>query len=152
LVLSNTALHIDVCVALFLYAKVDFLYHVFVMENMIQSLPRELILHIRNYISNPQPKELRMDIVSYVKDYELADIFYVINYNPYVMLFDLEEYAKINHLNHYERIKNITHGRVLYNDRSYLYRKSRIIWGILSYTDRTQFINDYILSHEPPEN
>lgn len=122
------------------------------MENMIQSLPRELILHIRNYISNPQPKELRMDIVSYVKDYELADIFYVINYNPYVMLFDLEEYAKINHLNHYERIKNITHGRVLYNDRSYLYRKSRITWGILSYTERTQFINDYILSHEPPEN
>jgi hypothetical protein len=104
-----------------------------ISQKLINRLPEDVIReNILPYTYNTQPRELIIDICTYLKDYGIVVNYYAIFMNDLILRFDLIQF--LNFLNKYHA------------DNAYIRStKSRILFGRLTPFERTQFINKYIL-------
>ena len=137
------------------------------MQKLIDRLPFDVIVnHILPYTYNPQPKNLLLDIRSYVNDYALVESVYITQYNEFVLLHDLKKYCGA-YLNPYFGMNNNfysilrRHVNIIYQSEETLIntvrnnfqrnleinteRKVKFVWGLLTPTERTDFINNFII-------
>jgi len=137
------------------------------MQKLIDRLPFDVIVnHILPYTYNPQPKNLLLDIRSYVNDYALVESVYITQYNEFVLLHDLKKYCGA-YLNPYfgmnnnfysilrrhvsiknqseETLINMVRNNFQRNLEINTERKVKFVWGLLTPTERTDFINNFIL-------
>jgi hypothetical protein len=104
-----------------------------ISQNLINRLPEDVIReNILPYTYNTQPRELIIDIRTYLKDYGIVINYYAIYMNDLILRFDLIQF--LSFLNKY-------HADDVYGKAT----KSRILFGRLTPFERTQFINQYIL-------
>lgn len=117
-------------------------------------LPEEIIInHIMPFVCEPQPKNLMSDIRSFYTDFHLLDN-YNYYYNTYCLYNDIIEFMMLENLliRHYN-CKNYTAYHLsfyiacnFYTRRiKNVYGKNRLLWGLMTPTERTQFINKYII-------
>ena len=136
-------------------------------RGLINRLPYDVIINnILPYSYCPKPKNLLLDIQSFVSDYSILVNAYVYDYNFDILIYDLICFYNRSCLPTYMindwfryllrrqfRLKNNTNTQlnkfifnVFYRDVvSNIGRKTRFLWGVLSPIERTQFINKYIL-------
>ena len=102
----------------------------------------------------PQPKELVYDIRSYVADYRIIENVYVFNFNDNILMTDLVNFC-VNQdfsLQQKRLLGNLT-SVDMYLQTGYFRntnmdnheRRARLLWGLLTREQRTEFINEYIL-------
>jgi len=122
---------------------------------IMKRLPMELRYYIIPYAYNIQNKELLMDIKTYLNDFSIVESFYFFDYNDHILLYDILLYlTNINNLNILTRYCvniNINFKKILNTQLIHQYNKPRllkIIWGLLTRTERTEFINIFILEKE----
>lgn len=122
---------------------------------IMKRLPMELRYYIIPYAYNIQNKELLMDIKTYLNDFSIVESFYFFDYNDHILLYDILLYlTNINNLNILTRYCvniNINFKKILNTQLIHQYNKPRllkIIWGLLTRTERTEFINIFILEEE----
>jgi hypothetical protein len=131
------------------------------MDKLLRRLPDELIFNIMGYSYQPQPKALLCDIRSFTSDFGLVSDCYYIYYNERILLYDLYEFCKqldgfnscltrFAYLYKKDPPEYINNFYMKYENKSivYIQRRCRIIWGMLTPTERTRFINNYILLDE----
>lgn len=117
-------------------------------------LPEEIIInHIMPFIYEPQPKNLMSDIRSFYTDFHLLDN-YNYYYNKYCLYNDILDFINLENLliRHYN-CKNYTAYHLsfyiafnFYTRRiKNVYNKNRMLWGLMTPTERTRFINEYII-------
>jgi len=140
-------------------------------NNVMRYLPYYLVHRcIIPYTYELQPKQLLMDIRSFRVDYSLVENIYYTMYNSSILFTDLAQYCNgtgaayvddispkyIKILRRHIWLRNKTdeyiqslelHNRFGVGPRTYA-RRSRIIWGLLNPTERTEFINRYILEDD----
>ena len=111
-------------------------------------------LVILPYTYLPQSKELMADVRSYVSDYRMIHNVYAFNYNDNILMTDLVNFCvnKDFLLNQLRLLANLPAVDMYlqtgyFPDRNIDHdeRKTRLIWGLLTREQRTQFINEYIL-------
>ena len=118
------------------------------------NLPEEIIInHIMPYIYKPQPADLLSDIRSFYTDFHLLDNYWFY-YNTYCMYNDIIEFINLENLlgRHYN-CKNLSGYDLTFYTISNFYTiiiknvsgKNRFLWGLMTPTERTQFINKYII-------
>jgi hypothetical protein len=139
----------------------------------INRLPDDVIInHIIPYTYQTQPRSLLNDIRSFTRDYNLVESIYMTQLNEIILLNDLFKFLYINftpsygienifetvlkrHLNIQRKTDEylITHIKVCFhrNINNNTERKIKIIWGLMSPRERTQFINKYLLEGEQGE-
>lgn len=142
-----------------------------VMENNVMRYLPYYLVHrcIIPYTYELQPKQLRMDIRSFRVDYSLVENIYYTMYNSSILFTDLVQYCNgagedidelspkyIKILRRHIALKNKTdefiqslelHNRFGVGPRTHA-RRSRIIWGLLTPSERNEFINTYILEDD----
>jgi hypothetical protein len=143
-----------------------------VMENNVMRYLPYYLVHrcIIPYTYELQPKHLLMDIRSFRVDYSLIENIYYTMYNSSILFTDLAQYCNgtgaayvddispkyIKILRRHTSLKNKTdeyiqslelHNRFGVGPRTYA-RRSRIIWGLLTPSERNEFINSYILEYD----
>ena len=142
------------------------------MENNVMRYLPYYVVHrcIIPYTYELQPKNLLMDIRSFRVDYSLVENIYYTMYNSSILFTDLAQYCNgdgaayaddispkyIKILRRHTALRNKTdeyiqtlelHNRFGVGPRAYA-RRSRIIWGLLTPAERTEFINRYILEDD----
>ena len=122
---------------------------------IMKRLPMELRYYIIPYAYNIQNKELLMDIKTNLNEFSLVESFYFFDYNDHILLYDILLYLtninKLNILNRYCVNVNINFKKTLNTQIIHQYNKPRllkIIWGLLTITERTEFINTFILEED----
>ena len=122
---------------------------------IMKRLPMELRYYIIPYAYNIQNKELLMDIKTNLNDFSLVESFYFFDYNDHILLYDILLYLtninKLNILNRYCVNVHINFKKTLNTQIIHQYNKPRllkIIWGLLTRTERTEFINTFILEED----
>jgi len=118
----------------------------------VHELVIQLVLLPYTYL--PQSKELMSDVRSYVTDYRIIENVYAFDYNDNILMTDLVNFCVNKDFSLQQRRLLVN----LYPVDMYLQtgyfpdtntdnheRRARLIWGILSREQRTQFINEYIL-------
>ena len=106
------------------------------------------------YTYQPQSKELMFDVRSYVSDYRIIENVYAFDYNDNILMTDLVNFCvnKDFSLEQRRLLGNLS-AVDMYLQTGYFpdtnmdnhERRARLIWGILTREQRTQFINEYIL-------
>lgn len=119
---------------------------------IMKRLPMELRYYTIPYAYNTQKKELLMDIKSYLNDFSIVETFYIFDYNDHILFYDILLYLtsinKLDILTRYCVNNTIKFKRELDTEIIHNYNKNRlmkIIWGLLTRTERTEFINTFIL-------
>ena len=127
-----------------------------------------LIEHIMPYARQPQSKELLRDIRSFHEDMSIIDNIYHSQYNDVVLFDDLMFYVNNrslsanesnpkykNILRRHFKMKNASNKEVVECFHNYfkqplsnddLLQRNRMLFGLLTPEERTNFINKYILS------
>ena len=146
--------------------------------NVMKILPYYLVHRcIIPYTYELQPKQLMMDVRSFTTDFSLLDNTYAYKYTNSILFNDIVHYCDVihrrtNNINvNYQttkcvhvlrrfislRSKDETYiqnlaicKRTNYSPKDYI-RYSRFIWGLLTPSERTEFINEYILDDEMDE-
>jgi hypothetical protein len=106
------------------------------------------------YTYLPQSKELMSDVRSYVSDYRIIENVYAFDYNDNILMTDLVNFCVNKDFSLQQRrlLVNL-HAVDMYLQTGYFpdtnmdnhERRARLIWGLLTREQRTQFINEYIL-------
>jgi len=106
------------------------------------------------YTYLPQSKELMSDVRSYVSDYRIIENVYAFDYNDNILMTDLVNFCvnKDFSLQRRRLLGNLS-AVDMYLQTGYFpdtnmdnhVRRARLIWGLLTREQRTQFINEYIL-------
>lgn len=106
------------------------------------------------YTYMPQSKELMSDVRSYVSDYRMLENVYAFHYNDNILMTDLVNFCVNKDFSLQQRrlLGNLT-AVDMYLQTGYFpdtnmdnhERRARLIWGLLTREQRTQFINEYIL-------
>ena len=128
---------------------------------MFSRLPHEIIdNHIMPYAYNLQPKELLLDIRTFVSDFSLISSVYHTQYNDLVLLNDLEslvdyidENTITNSLQSSIVLSRLCENRNQITSKiSFLKqknvntaRKTRLLWGLFTPRERTLFFNRFII-------
>lgn len=128
------------------------------------TLPMDIVIHhILPYLVQPQSKELLQDIRSYVTDYNILHNVYLYEYNYSVLYYDLCSFcigfSRPQPV--FQKFRNIVTRHVLcktdvaiiktiryIHDRSNSEtdaQKIKFLWGLLTPTERTDFINQMII-------
>ncbi len=106
------------------------------------------------YTYMPQSKELMSDVRSYVSDYRMLENVYAFHYNDNILMTDLVNFCVNKDFSHEQRrLLGNLHAVDMYLQTGYFphtnmdnhERRARLIWGLLTREQRTQFINEYIL-------
>ena len=106
------------------------------------------------YTYLPQSKELMSDVRSYVSDYRIIENVYAFDYNDNILMTDLVNFCVNKDFSLQQRRMLVNLSAVdMYLQTGYFpnpnmdnhERRARLIWGILTREQRTQFINEYIL-------
>jgi len=118
----------------------------------VHELVIQLVLLPYTYL--PQSKELMSDVRSYVSDYRIIENVYAFDYNDTILMTDLVNFC-VNmdcslqqrrlFVNLYPLDMYLQTGYFPDTNTDNHERRARLIWGILSREQRTQFINEYIL-------
>jgi hypothetical protein len=124
-------------------------------------LPPEIVKnHIIPYTYQIQSKQLMQDVRSFYEDWNLIDGCYSFDFNSLILLKDLIFYADfsrfeniLKRLHRYRETKYtrlyIIAATLFYNKRNInTDRKTRMIVGLLTPKQRTEFINKYIIEDE----
>ena len=117
-------------------------------------LPEEIIInHIMPFVYHPQPKNLMSDIRSFYTDFHLFDN-YSYYYNTYCLYNDILDFINLENLllRHYN-CKNLSgYDLSFYVFSNFytiriknVYSKNRMLWGLMTPTERTRFINEYVI-------
>ena len=102
----------------------------------------------------PQSKELMSDVRSYVVDYRILDNMYAFNYNDNILMTDLVNFCenKVFTTRQAQLIANMPAVDMYFQTEYFPEmnpdnsgRVSRLLWGVFTREQRTQFINEYIL-------
>ena len=143
--------------------------------NIMKSLPYYLVHRcIIPYTYELQPKQLMMDIRSFSTDFSFIDNIFAYNYTSSIMFNDIVHYCdvinrRIDNINVNYQLPKCMHvlrrfislrskeetyiqnlaicKRTNHSHKDYI-RYSRFIWGLLTPSERTEFINEYILDDE----
>jgi hypothetical protein len=126
------------------------------------------------YTYELQPKQLMLDVRSFTTDFSLLENVYECKYTNSIMFNDIVHYCDVIHRRsdninvNYQttkcvhvlcrfislRSKDETYiqnlaicKRMKYSQKDYV-RYSRFLWGLLTPSERTDFINEYILDDE----
>jgi hypothetical protein len=111
-------------------------------------------LVILPYTYLPQSKELMSDVRSYVLDYRIIENVYAFDYNDNILMTDLVNFCVNKDFSLQQRrlLGNLSAvdmylqtGYFPNTDMDSHERRARLIWGLLTREQRTQFINEYIL-------
>ena len=106
------------------------------------------------YTYQPQSKELMSDVRSYVLDYRIIENVYAFDYNDNILMTDLVNFCVNKDFSLQQRRMLVNLSAVdMYLQTGYFpntnmdnhERRARLIWGLLTREQRTQFINEYIL-------
>jgi hypothetical protein len=106
------------------------------------------------YTYLPQSKELMSDVRSYVSDYRIIENVYAFDYNDNILMTDLVNFCVNKDFSLQQRRMLVNLSAVdMYLQTGYFpntnmdnhERRARLIWGLLTREQRTQFINEYIL-------
>lgn len=140
---------------------------------IFNKLPKEIIREkIIPYTYKFVKKDLLFDIRSFKKDYDLIDSIYSYSYKDIILLNDLEKcIRKIDNNNtmlsimenhsykpFFSRhfiLKNKCFGYIsiwqkhFFDTKKNINSKIRMIWGLMTPSERTYFFNLYILVEEP---
>ena len=118
----------------------------------VHELVIQLVLLPYTYL--PQSKELMLDVRSYVSDYRIIENVYAFDYNDNILMTDLVNFCvnKDFSLQQRRMLGNLS-AVDMYLQTGYFpdtnmdnhERRARLILGILTREQRTQFINEYIL-------
>jgi hypothetical protein len=118
----------------------------------VHELVIQLVLLPYTYL--PQSKELMTDVRSYVSDYRIIENVYAFDYNDNILMTDLVNFCVDKDFSlQQRRLLGNLHAVDMYLQTGYFpntnmdnhERRARLIWGILTREERTQFINEYIL-------
>ena len=126
-----------------------------------------LIEHIMPYAKMPQPRELLRDIRSFGADIGIIDNMYHSQFNDSVLFDDLMFFVNNrslstnepnpkyqNILRRHTSLKNASNKDIMHCFRKYFKRplldeevacRNRLLFGLLTPEERTEFINKYIL-------
>ncbi len=143
------------------------------MEQLIKKIPYYVIHRcIIPYTYELQPKELLLDIRSFVSDYALLENTYLVLYNSRILFNDLSFFCNSN-MRHLTNIYDLTRISRKYlqilrrhvnlrlksdaninkwilrdeDSRPYMcLSRSKFLWGLLTPSERTEFINQYLLN------
>ena len=135
------------------------------MNKYMQQIPVELIReHIAPFTYNLQPKQLLSDIRSFHTDMGIINNFYVIFLNRKILLYDLIQYCNGGEeppvytmseryetiVRRHSQIKNKTLTWLIEYFMCYFHtnREKRniiFLFGLLTPSERTEFINRYIV-------
>ena len=119
-------------------------------------LPSDLIYNnIIPYTYALHDKRHLLNIRSFVGDYNILENFYFTDYKPIILLNDLEIFiyesnkfifSRFNTMNGKSRLEVCYYEIMFFKDNNTnTERKIRLIWGILTPVERTQFINKRII-------
>lgn len=118
----------------------------------VHELVVQLVLLPYTYL--PQSKELMSDVRSYVSDYHIIENVYAFDYNDNILMTDLVNFCVNKDFSLQQRrlLGNLS-AVDMYLQTGYFpdtnmdnhERRARLILGILTREQRTQFINEYIL-------
>lgn len=122
----------------------------------MNKLPEELINnHIMPFAYNIKDKHHLIDIRSFVRDYNILENLYFTDFESvillndlYLFLFESKKYIFSRFIN--MKGKNnleICYHEIIFFKRNDVHteRKIRLIWGLLTPFERTQFINKFII-------
>jgi hypothetical protein len=118
----------------------------------VHELVIQLVLLPYTYL--PQSKDLMSDVRSYVSDYRIIENVYAFDYNDNILMTDLVNFCVDKDFSlQQRRLLGNLHAVDMYLQTGYFpntnmdnhERRARLIWGILTREQRTQFINEYIL-------
>jgi hypothetical protein len=95
----------------------------------LRKIPNDIIInHIIPYTYQTQTKNLLLDIISFKKDFDIIKNIYTFDYNFNILLQDLLLFYE-DELDLFLSISNLTNKK---------------LWGLLSISQRTHFINKHI--------
>jgi hypothetical protein len=139
-------------------------------KKLLLYLPIDVIINnILPYTYLPQPAKLMRDIRSFYSDYSFLENAYTYNYNYNVLLYDLlcffnrsiTPYNVMNQrfsllLSRMFKMRNLSFTEIneyiiisFYREITInIVRKIRFLWGVLRTSERTLFINKYVLEYE----
>jgi len=118
----------------------------------VHELVVQMVLLPYTYL--PQSKELMADVRSYVSDYRIIENVYAVDYNDNILMTDLVNFCVNKDFSLQQRRMLVNLSAVdMYLQTGYFpntnmdnhERRARLIWGLLTREQRTQFINEYIL-------
>jgi hypothetical protein len=108
------------------------------LSNYIRRLPRELVYFIiAPFTYSPKPKELMLDVRSFLIGFNIVDSVYSTQYTHKILLYDLLLFKCKKPLP--DDIIDQT------MDEPSIYRQCRLMWGQLTTVQRTRFINRFII-------
>ena len=140
--------------------------------NIMKSLPYYLVHRcIIPYTYELQPKQLMMDVRSFSTDFSILDNTFAYHYTSSILFNDIVHYCDVIHRRtntgsvNYRMpkcmqilrrfislqskddtyIQNLAISNKLNRSPKDYTRHSRFIWGLLTPSERTEFINEYIL-------
>lgn len=147
--------------------------------NIMKYLPYYLVHRcIIPYTYQLQPKELMLDVRSFSTDFSLLDNTFAYHYNNSILFNDIVHYCDVIHRRtntgnvnyHLPKCMHILRrfislqskdetyiqnlaicNQVTCSPKGYL-RHSRFIWGLLTPSERTEFINEYVLDDDTEED
>lgn len=124
------------------------------------TLPMDVVIHhILPYLVQPQSKELLQDIRSYVVDYNILQNVYLYEYNYSVLYHDLCSFCVVFSRRPHARTIVSRHVMcktdvAIIKTIQYIHNRSnsgtdaqkiKFLWGLLTPTERTDFINKMII-------
>ena len=118
----------------------------------VHELVIQLVLLPYTYL--PQSNELMSDVRSYVSDYRIIENVYAFDYNDNILMTDLVNFCVDKDFSlQQRRLLGKLSAVDMYLQTGYFpdtnmdnhERRARLIWGLLTREQRTQFINEYIL-------
>ena len=122
----------------------------------MNKLPQEIICNqILPYTHRVKDKKLLLDIQSFIRDYNILEHVYYCEYASITLLYDLQMFvfnsnkyifSRFNQMKNKNKIQ-VCHFEINFfkNNIHNTERKIKMIWGILTPTERTQFINKFII-------
>ena len=143
--------------------------------NIMKSLPYYLVHRcIIPYTYELQPKQLMMDVRSFSTDFSILDNTFAYHYTSSILFNDIVHYCDVIHrrtntgsVNYLmpkcmqilrrfislqskddTYIQNLAISNKLNRSPKDYTRHSRFIWGLLTPSERTEFINEYILDDD----